>query len=426
LLKEESLRLDAATSRFLRRQYSVEVASGEAAGQKVALKSVLRVGSQVDEGELKISDPTVSRFHAELSVTPKGVLVKDLGSKNGTFVGGARVQEVLLQRPASIEVGRVLLKLSMAEADAGAPAEQAEFGGMTTFSPAMRAIFGVLARVAPTSSTVLLQGETGTGKERFAHAIHRASMRNTGPFIVVDCGALSGSLIESELFGHRKGSFTGALADRKGAFLEADGGTIFLDEVGELPLDLQPRLLRVLESGTIKHVGDDESKTVDVRVIAATHRNLSKLAQSGQFRTDLLYRLDVVTVQVPPLRARIEDLPVLVKLFSAEMGMSDFELSPPALARLQAWEWPGNIRELRNVVERSLTSNEEVVVEGAANTEGSVSYKDAKERVIDAFTKDFIAQLYRRCGGNISEVARQSGLNRNHVARLIAKYHLRG
>ena len=425
----ELLRLDPATGRFTKRRYEVEVASGPAAGTRVPLGARLVIGSQVDEEDgLKLDDATVSRLHAELSPTPRGVLVKDLGSKNGTFVGGVRVQEAVLERPGPLEVGRVLLKVSWRDDDAGAPAEVSSFGGIIGASEPMRRVFSVLARVAPTTSTVLLIGETGTGKERFAEAIHQASPRAKRPFMVVDCGSIAPTLIESELFGHVRGAFTGASSDRKGAFLEADGGTLFLDELGELPLELQPRLLRVLESGTVKRVGDDAVRSVDVRVVAATNRDLRKEVEAGRFRQDLLYRLDVVTMRLPPLRERRDDLPLLVRSFVKELGRPDFELSPPALARLAAWDWPGNVRELRNVVERALASDGDLLPPESApvaDAPDSDSYKDAKEKVVDTFTRDFIASLHRKCGGNISEMARQSGLNRNYVARLLTKYGLK-
>jgi DNA-binding NtrC family response regulator len=357
------------------------------------------------------------------------VLVRDLQSKNGTFVNGVRVQEAVLDRPGPLELGKVVLRVSWHDDDAGAAGEADTFAGIVGVAPAMRRVFGLLARVAPTTSTVLLLGETGTGKEAFAQALHRASPRAAAPFVVVDCGAIAPQLIESELFGHVKGAFTGATSDRKGAFQAADGGTLFLDEIGELPLELQPRLLRALEAGTVKRLGDTSSRQVDVRVVAATHRDLHAEVKQGRFRQDLLFRLDVVTVRIPPLRERREDLPLLVKHFVAQLGRPDFALSPPALARLQAWSWPGNVRELRNVLERALVSDDALLPPDAEAPQGErpsdASFKDAKEKVVEAFTRDFMSSLYARCAGNISEMARQSGLNRNYVARLVARYGLK-
>src|SRR5688572_26941203 len=241
------LRLDQATGTLRERRYRVMVVAGEEAGKSVRLDGTLFVGSHPDAG-LRLSDATVSRYHLELQARGDGVLVKDLNSTNGTFIGGARIQEVVVEKEATFLAGKTVLHISLEEKDLGKPEyDKTSFGTVMGQSSAMRQLFGILDRVAASESTVVLLGETGTGKEVLAQALHQASSRKDKPFVVIDCGAVAPTLIESELFGHLKGAYTGATSDRIGAFLKAEGGTIFLDEIGELPLDLQPKLLRVLE-----------------------------------------------------------------------------------------------------------------------------------------------------------------------------------
>jgi DNA-binding NtrC family response regulator len=297
----------------------------------------------------------------------------------------------------------------------------------------MRELFGVLERVAATDSTVLLVGETGTGKELLARAVHDASPRRQRPFIVVACGAIASELVESELFGHKRGSFTGATSDRPGAFVMAEGGTLFLDEIGELPLELQPKLLRALDTGMVKTLGEDEHRSVDVRIVAATHRDLEAEIAAGRFRSDLFYRLAVVAARVPPLRERREDIPALAHALLTRMGRADFELKPELLATLSAHGWPGNVRELHNLVQRA-TAGADLDLPKPEGDSGwlykageavEVPYKEAKDKLVEAFTRDYIAALLERCGGNISEVARVAGIARNYVHRLVKKYGLR-
>ncbi|MCU0702175.1 MAG: sigma 54-interacting transcriptional regulator, partial [Myxococcaceae bacterium] len=347
------LRLDRGTNTLKERKYQVTVTAGPDAGLSKPIEGRVVVGSHEDAG-LVLKDTTVSRYHVELDARPDGVLVRDLESTNGTYLAGNRISEMIVEDQATVTVGKTTLRVGMVEADLGLPAAQATFGPAIGAAPAMKQLFGILEKVAPTDSTLLLLGETGTGKEVLARAIHMKSRRAARPFVVVDCGAVAPTLIESELFGHVRGSFTGAVSDRNGAFLEADGGTIFLDEIGELPLELQPKLLRVLEAGTVRRVGEDKYRRVDVRVVAATHRDLEKEVEAGRFRRDLYYRLAVVLVTVPPLRDRLDDIPLLTHHFVHGMGRGDFELPRGLLARFSAYHWPGNVRELRNLVERSL------------------------------------------------------------------------
>lgn len=429
------LRLDRTTGTLKERKYQVSIIGGPNTGTSRAIEGTMTVGSHPDAG-LNLTDTTVSRYHVELTARPDGIRVRDLESTNGTYLGGARISEVIVEDQATISVGKTSLKISTMEADLGKPEVQASFGPAIGAAPAMKQLFGMLERVAPSESTVLLLGETGTGKEVLARAIHEKSSRAGRPFVVVDCGSVAPTLIESELFGHVRGSFTGAIADRNGAFLEADGGTIFLDELGELPLELQPKLLRVLEAGTIRRVGEDKHRRIDVRVVAATHRDLEAEVAANRFRRDLYYRLAVVLVTVPPLRDRLDDLPLLTQHFVKQMGRGDFEVPRALMARFAAYHWPGNVRELRNLVERSLAGADMGPLPHETSTSArtltateditDLPFKEAKERLVESFTKEYLVTLLEKCNGNMSQMAREAGIARNYVHRLVAKYGLKG
>ncbi|EPX62210.1 Sigma-54 dependent response regulator [Cystobacter fuscus DSM 2262] len=408
------------------------VETGPDARRDLPLEGTLLVGTQV-EGGLRLSDPTVSRVHLELQARPEGVRVRDVGSRNGTWSLGVRIHEVTVAGEARFTLGKTtLLVLPETTEEAAEPAPLTTFGRALGQSAAMQKLFGVLERTARSSFSVLLLGETGTGKELLAEAIHRASPRNNQPFVIVDCGAVVPSLIESELFGHAKGAFTGAHAERQGHLVQADGGTVFLDEVGELPLELQPKLLRVLESGTVRRVGDNAAKDVDVRVVAATHRDLKAEVAAGRFRADLYYRLAVVPVRVPALRERAEDIPLLARHLFQQAGQPDFPLTEELVQRLVGYDWPGNVRELRNFVHRVLAAGDAELpdarpVSAVTATEdlSGLTFKEAKERMVEAFTREYLTALLARCGNNISEVARTAGMARSHVHGLLNRYGLK-
>ncbi|MBK9030936.1 MAG: sigma 54-interacting transcriptional regulator [Myxococcales bacterium] len=316
------------------------------------------IGSHPCNG-LVVDDPTVSRFHCELVGDARGVRVRDLGSKNGTILDGVRVHDAEPKDGSLLRLGRAVVRVALsAETQALKLSPRRTFGGLVGESPPLRAAFALLERAAATTATVLLDGETGTGKGAMAEAVHAESARRDRPFVVVDCAALSPTLLDSELFGPERGAFTGAERARIGAFEEADGGTLFLDEIGELPLELQPKLLRVLESREIRRLGQDTRRPVDLRLIAATNRDLRAEVNAGRFRADLYYRLAVVKITAPPLRARPEDLPTIVGAILASLGAGADEVAaitaPEMMARMAGSAWPGNVRELRNYLERSL------------------------------------------------------------------------
>jgi DNA-binding NtrC family response regulator len=418
--------------------FKVRVVAGRDAGAEAAsTDGRLTVGSGADCA-LVLHDRTVSTYHAELVATSVGLLLRDLGSTNGTLVGSIQVREALLREPAEIDVGRTRLALSFgAERAPVEAAEATSFGRMIGGSAPMRAVHAVLARAAPTAAPVLITGESGTGKELAARAVHDASPRAGGPFEVVDCGGLPPTLIESALFGHRRGAFTGATGDVTGAFERADGGTLFLDELGELPLELQPKLLRVLAEGEVRAVGSTTVRKVDVRVVAATNRDLRAEVNAGRFRADLFYRLAVIQVRMPPLSARLDDLPdicrELLRRIGRELKLSTpGEVDPETLARLRRHAWPGNVRELRNhleqwVILQTAPSLEPAAPAAASLTEGltTLPWRDAKAALIDRFERDYLREVLEATGGNVAEAARRAGVNRVTFFRTINRTGLR-
>jgi len=368
---------------------------------------------------LKLTDPSVSRKHATLELIPGGVRVKDLGSKNGTFYLGAKVDTALVPMGGSVRLGRTTLEL-MPLKGAAPLSERTELCGLLGRSLAMRALFAQLERLGPKGTPVLLQGETGVGKTAVARALHELSPRKKEPFQVVDCGALSKQLVESELFGHAKGAFTGADKARAGALEAAGQGTLFLDEIAELPLDLQPKLLRVLDGSSFRRVGENLDRTARCLVHAATHKDLEEEVKQGRFRQDLYYRLAVATVRVPPLRERPEDIPALVEHFAKARG--GVTLSPATVAAFQCDAWPGNVRELRNAVERALALGDADAPEppkGAAP-----GFKEARDKLLEDFERDYLRTLLERNGDNMSEAARVAGISRAQFYRLLERYGL--
>ncbi len=359
-----------------------------------------------------VDDPFVSSRH--LRIEPQGArwILVDLGSTNGTFISGARVARAELPLGVPVQLGDAEIVLEPREAQGPARAEA--FEGMISRDPAMRQVFDLVERVGPSDAAVTILGETGTGKELVARALHARSGRREGPFIPVNCSAIAESLIESELFGHEKGAFSGAERMRKGAFEEADRGTIFLDEIGELPLDLQPKLLRVLELGEVKRVGASRPIIVNVRILAATHRDLRARARAGKFREDLFYRLCVVPVTVPPLRQRKGDVCALADAFLQRASPRGLVLrwSPEAMAKLEGYDWPGNVRQLRNVVQRALLFRGE----GLVVPPGAVTFEDTRTTAGDTGDDD---TMYIR-GLTLEEIEREAirlSLRRNKGKR---------
>ncbi|HSN13356.1 MAG TPA: sigma 54-interacting transcriptional regulator [Anaeromyxobacteraceae bacterium] len=367
-----------------------------------------------------IDDPFVSARHLRIEPQGAGWALVDLGSTNGTFISGARVARAELPLGVPVQLGDAEIVL---EPRAAPEPERAEsFENMISRNASMRQVFDVVERVAPSDAAVAILGETGTGKELVARALHARSQRRDAPFIPVNCSAIAVSLIESELFGHEKGAFSGADRMRKGAFEEADRGTIFLDEIGELPLDLQPKLLRVLELGEVKRVGASRPINVNVRIVAATHRDLRVQVRGGKFREDLFYRLCVVPVTVPPLRQRKGDVQALAEAFLARAAPRSLTLrwSTEALAKLEGYDWPGNVRQLRNVVQRALLFRGE----GTVIPPGAVTFEDTRVNRGDSGDDD---TMYVR-GLTLEEIEREAirlSLRRNRGKRAAVVKELR-
>ncbi|MCX5743016.1 MAG: sigma 54-interacting transcriptional regulator [Proteobacteria bacterium] len=431
----------------LRRCKLVVIKGGQRGTEWVIAGDVFRVG-KAPENDLVLTDETVSRVHFEIMRDAKGYLVRDLKSTNGTFLDGAEVKEAYLRGGSVIGLGACELKFTPFEERIEIlPSEKERLGEMVGRSPAMREIFGLVEKIAPTDATVLIEGETGTGKDMIARTLHQLSPRHAAPFIVVDCGAVAGTLIESELFGHEKGAFTGAIAARQGAFELASGGTVFLDELGELSLDLQPKLLRVLEQREFRRVGAQKTLKVDLRIIAATRKDLRSEVEKGKFREDLYFRLNVVPITAPSLRERREDIPLLIDAILSRLSTGDAptHLSPATRDALMAHDWPGNVRELRNVIERALAlgADPSMLVApigeggrgGRASTGGhaptadfdpQLSFRDAKEKWNDAFERRYLTWLLKRSEGNISKAARTADMDRKYLHKLLRKYGITG
>ncbi len=420
------------------------VSSGPDEGRTVVSdKERLRVGSHPQNELVLVEDRTASRHHFEIQYTERGHLLVDLNSTNGTFLDGRRVERAYLSSGSQIRAGSSVITFAPIDEEVTIePDREGELCGMVGGSVKMRQIFGLIRKIAPMDVSVIIQGETGTGKELVARAIHELSMRSRGPLVVLDCGAIPPNLIESELFGHEKGAFTGAVNSRPGAFERANGGTIFLDELGELRMDLQPKLLRVLENREVRRVGGNDVIEVDCRVIAATNRDLVKEIAAGNFREDLYFRLSVIQIMLPALRQRRDDIPNILKRALAEPSIVERHgrkrFSPEALALLMAYPWPGNVRELMNVLSHVLTfsEGEEVLPahlpprvrgqdrQGPLPFNEHLSFKDAKEQLLENFEREYITSVLARCEGNLSRAARESGLHRKSIERLVKKYQL--
>lgn len=395
---------------------------------------VIGAGSSAD---LLIEDDTVSRAHVRLEVVPEGVLVEDLNSRNGTFYLGQRIERMTLALGATIRLGTVEVTIEPDRAVLS-PSEGGpdRYGDLVTGSPTMRGLFATLQRLEGSLASVLILGESGTGKELIARAIHNHSSVAEGPFIAVNCGALQRDLVRSELFGHKRGAFTGALQEHRGAFRAADGGTLFLDEIGDLPAEVQPMLLRALEERAIVPVGGTQAEPVKVRVLAATHKALDESVRAGTLREDLYYRLVVVTLNVPSLRERREDVPVLARLFAERFGAA--ELPDEVMAALCRHSWPGNVRELRHAVESYVAIGQlPPALRPRQASEGDVQrvlgsmidleqdYQTLKEQFLNQFTSAYLERLMDHCGGNVSQAARLSGLERSYLNKLAHKYGVR-
>lgn len=420
-------------------RFVVEVIGGPDQGRSARTSlQPLSIGTGEDNA-LVLSDAAVSKRHCELRFDEHGVCLHDLRSTNGCFVGGQRARVVYLADPSEIRIGDSVLRLRSEGEELELPlSRRTNFGALIGHGAAMRAAFSVLERAAKTDVTVLVNGESGTGKELAARALHAESKRAREAYVVVDCGAIAASLVESQLFGHAKGAFTGAVDAREGAFEQANGGTLVLDEIGELPLELQPKLLRAIENRSVTRVGEHKARKVDLRIVASTHRDLEQLVADGRFRQDLYFRLAVLTVVLPPLRDRPEEVGRLLDHFLSTLAPGT-DLPADARQMLLRYDWPGNVRELRNVVERFATlpdldashwmpnvASQATRDDGAPAVTIEQPFHEAKAFWVDRFERAYLAALLDQHGGNISEAARVAGLSRQSCYRLLRKHGLEG
>ncbi len=431
-IRHDPSRGDEARVRSVR----LEVVAGPDQGKTVRVAAPrVRIGRE--HGDLRLDDRRVSAVHAEIELDGRGFRLRDLGSTNGTFLGGARILDAYLPREATFEVGDDRLRFVAEQSSIALPLHGGQkLGGLVGSSAAMRRMFADLDRIASTDATVLVTGETGVGKERVAEALHDLSARSEGPFVVLDCGAVSPQLFESQLFGHEAGAFTDAKKASPGVFELAEGGTVFLDEIGELPLELQTRLLRVVETRTVRRLGAQKQRELDVRIVAATNRDLAVEVNRQTFRSDLYYRLSVVELHVPPLRDRPEDVPVLIEHFVAELDPKGRAALPPDfLAWACTHPWPGNVRQLRNAVERALLLGvappppdaraSSGAPQGAIDIDLAVPFRVAKQRLVDEFDRRYIGALLAQHRGNVTAAARAAGVDRMSIYKAMQRLNLR-
>jgi DNA-binding NtrC family response regulator len=417
------------------RRCRLEVVAGADAGKiiELAQPSIMigRTGA-----DLTINDPKVSGLHCELRLQADGYRLRDLGSTNGTHVKGVRIVDGFIPPGTAIQIGKSAVVFDPLDDAVQVPLwHESRLHSLIGGSAAMRHLFDLINRFAQSDATVLIQGETGAGKEGVADAIHQCSPRRNGPFVVLDCSAIPEQLFEDQIFGHEQGAFTGAGRATVGVFEAAHGGTLFLDEIGELPLDVQSKLLRAVETRKVRRIGSTKVIASDVRIIAATNRDLATEVNRGTFRSDLFYRLSVAKLAVPALRERREDIPLLVEHFLRQLVAThgDPRLPPDFAARAQRHAWPGNVRELRNAVERAvlLPNHPTLGFEAPPRKDGEfgevdidVPFKVAKQKLIDEFDRKYLEALLEAHDNNISAAARAAGIERMSIYKMIRRLGL--
>jgi transcriptional regulator with GAF, ATPase, and Fis domain len=424
--------------------YVLTVVEGPDRGRSLTLDGAQSFRALIGQSpvcELRLVDPQVSRRHASIELTARRLRFTDLGSTNGSHVNGISILDAYVQHDDLIRLGETTLRVALAaEATSVLLDKRTSFGRLIGSSPEMRQLYPLCDRLAASDVPVIIEGETGTGKEVLAEAIHEMGPRADGPFVVFDCTAVPANLVESDLFGHERGAFTGAVGSRKGVFEQANGGTLLIDEIGDLELALQPKLLRAIERHEVRPVGGDRPKHVDVRVLSATRRDLDREVLAGRFRDDLFHRLAVTRIELPPLRRRHGDVPILAQHFASELGGGKRSLSNDVLQRWEEHAWPGNVRELRNAVARRLalrefadeatgpTPSEDVETQASVSVgamervvDANLPFGAARERVLEEFERLFVEHVLARHGGNVARSAEAAGIGRRYLQRLRAK-----
>ncbi len=440
---ERTREVDARVAPVVRGVRAEVVAGFDRGASARSAEGSLTIGT-AEGAHLALNDPTVSRYHLECEPQRDAVLVRDLGSTNGTHIRSMRVREVLITEATEFTLGRTVVRVTPEDPHTVSlpPIAPRAFGHLLGASGPMAAVYATLERAAPTSVPVLVTGESGTGKELVARSLHEASPRAAKPFETVDCGGLPPTLIEAELFGHERGAFTGAVGEREGAFERADGGTLFLDELGELPLEVQPKLLRALGEGEVRRLGGRRPIKVDVRVVAATNRDLRVEVNAGRFRADLFYRLAVIRLRMPPLRERLDDLPVLVpallERLARERGVAaPLRADDELYERLARYAWPGNVRELRNYLEQwAVLQQDAPPGDGGERSETPgddalfaaylpMPLRDAKALMLERFEQTYLRLMLEQTNGNVAEAARRAGVARRTLFRTIRRVGMR-
>jgi len=417
------------------RRCRLEVVAGVDAGKVIELaQPTIMIGRA--GADLVLNDPKVSGLHCELRLQADGYRIRDLGSTNGTHVKGVRIVDGFIAPGSTIQIGKSAITFDPLDDAVSVPLwHEARLHSLIGSSASMRHLFDLINRFAQSDATVLIQGETGAGKEGVADAIHQCSPRREGPFVVLDCSAIPEQLFEDQIFGHEHGAFTGAGKATIGVFEAAHGGTLFLDEIGELPLDVQSKLLRAVETRKIRRIGSTKVIACDVRIIAATNRDLAAEVNRGAFRSDLFYRLSVAKLAVPALRERKEDLPLLIEHFLRQLHSThtDPRLPEDFLARAQRHTWPGNVRELRNAVERAvlLPNHPTGGLDAPPKKEGTfgdvdidIPFKTAKQQLVDEFDRRYLQALLEAHDNNISAAARAAGIERMSIYKMIRRLGL--
>lgn len=432
-------------NRMLVQKCKLLVVSGPLEGREFVMSNDSFTVGSGRSSDLMLDDSTISRRHCEIQLVPNGYSICDLKSTNGTSVQGVRIKSAFLDAGTEFQLGSTrIIFCPMQETMEYKISPNENFGKLIGKSLSMRRVFHLAEHYAKTNSTIMIEGETGTGKEVLAEEIHLHSKRKDRPFVVIDCASLAKDLVASELFGHKKGAFTGAITDRTGAFEHADGGTIFLDEIGDLAQELQPQLLRVIEKREVKQVGSNTPKKIDVRIITATNKKLANEVNVGNFREDLFFRLSVINIELPPLRKRKEDIPKLTEAFLSEFLGSDSRNKvknfTEATRAFRNHNWPGNVRELRNLVEIASYSEQENIdlttflylgrthkVEHSELEKFTADrpFKIVKQELIQEFEMQYIRDLLKKHKGNVSQAAKQADIERTYLQRLIRKYGLR-
>ena len=431
------------------RALGVEVVSGPDQGKQIEGTVELTIGT-ADGNDLVLTDRTVSGFHLRAARAANGIAIEDKQSTNGTFAFDIRIERGIVPAGTEISLGQSVVRLKDAADVEVELLDGEELAGLHARSASMRRLLAQIAKAAKSDVPVLVHGESGVGKELVARALHELGPRKNGPFVTVDCASLSPTLIASELFGHEKGSFTGADRRHIGAFEHGHGGTIFLDEIGELPESLQPTLLGVLERRRLRRVGGRDEIPFDARVVCATHRDLHAEVNRGRFRLDLFYRIAVVKLMVPPLRDRPDDVPLLVEHFGKRAGLTDVAsdplFGPTMMAAMRRHDWPGNVRELRNVVEATIAMGEPP--ELAPRTGSTIRppeldpssvpppstpsaslvgrpYREARAAVLQEFEVEYLGALLEKTNGNVAQAARDADMDRSHLFELLKRHGLK-